>query len=68
MKDCKIAWKINVRELKIKLYLEILILLWIKWPGMVEIKQKKLWMSFHRPRIYRVYRNMKIAKNTKLIP
>ena len=29
-----------MRELKIKLYLEILILLWIKWPGMVEIKQK----------------------------
>ena len=41
MKDCKIAWKINVRELKMKSYLETLILLWIKWTVMVEIKQKK---------------------------
>ena len=29
-----------MRELKIKLYLETLILLWIKWTGMVEIKHK----------------------------
>ena len=33
-------WKINVREMKTKFYLEALILLWIKWTGMVEIKHK----------------------------
>ena len=40
LKDYKIIWKINVREMKTKLYLETLILLRIKWPGMVEIKHK----------------------------
>ena len=40
LKDYKIIWKINVREMKTKLYLETLILLWIKWTGMVEIKYK----------------------------
>ena len=40
MKDYKIIWKINVREMKTKLYLETLILLWIKWTGMVEMKHK----------------------------
>ena len=40
LKDYKIIWKINVREMKTKLYLETLILLWIKWAGMVEIKHK----------------------------
>ena len=40
LKDNKIIWKINVREMKTQLYLETLILLWIKWTGMgmVEIK------------------------------
>ena len=38
LKDYKIIWKINVREIKTKLYLESLILLWIKWTGMVEMK------------------------------
>ena len=33
-------WKINVWEMKTKFYLETLILLWIKWTGMVEIKHK----------------------------
>ena len=40
MKDYKIIWKINKREMKTKLYLETLILLCIKWTGMVEIKHK----------------------------
>ena len=40
MKDYKIIWKINVREMKTKLYLQTLILLWIKCTGMVEIKHK----------------------------
>ena len=30
LKDCKIVWKINVREMKTELYLETLVLLWIK--------------------------------------
>ena len=30
-----------MREMKTKLYLETLILLWIKWTGMVEIKYKE---------------------------
>ena len=38
LKDYKITWKINVREIKTKLYLETLILLWIKRTGMVEMK------------------------------
>ena len=38
--DYKIICKINVREMKTKSYLETLILLWIKWTGMVEIKHK----------------------------
>ena len=40
LKDYKIIWKINVRELKTKLYLETSLLLRIKWIGMVEIKHK----------------------------
>ena len=39
-KDYKIIWKINVRDMKTKLYLDTLILLWIKWTGMVQIKHK----------------------------
>ena len=38
LKDYKIIWKVSVREMKAKLYLETLILLWIKWTGMVEMK------------------------------
>ena len=38
LKDYEIIWEINVREIKTKLYLETLILLWIKWTGMVEMK------------------------------
>ena len=40
LKDYKIIWKINVREMKTKLYLKTLILLWIKWTGVVEMKHK----------------------------
>ena len=40
LKDYKIIWKINVREMKTKLYLKTLILLWVKWAGMLEIKHK----------------------------
>ena len=40
MKDCKIIWKTKIREMKTKSYLETLILLWIKWTGMVKIKHK----------------------------
>ena len=38
LKDNKIIWRINVRKIKTKLYWETLILLWIKWTGMVEMK------------------------------
>ena len=42
LKNYKIIWKITVSEIKTKLYfnitMETLILLWIKWSGMVEIK------------------------------
>ena len=38
LKDYKIIGKINVKEIKIKLYLDTLILPWIKWTGMVEMK------------------------------
>ena len=38
LKDYKIVSKINVREMKTKLYWETLIILWIKWAVMVEIK------------------------------
>ena len=31
---------VNVREMKTKLYLDTLILLWIEWTGMVEMKHK----------------------------
>ena len=37
-KDYTIIWKINVREMKAKQHLKTLILLWIKWTGMVEMK------------------------------
>ena len=40
LKDYKVIWKIKVREMKTKQYLENLIVLWIKWTGMVEIKYK----------------------------
>ena len=40
LKDCKIIWKTKMREMKTKSYLETLIVLWIKWTGMVEIKHK----------------------------
>ena len=40
LKDYKIIWKTNVTEMKTKLYLETLILPWIKLTEMVEIKQK----------------------------
>ena len=40
LKDYKIIWKISVREMKTKLYLETSILLWIKWTGMVEKTQR----------------------------
>ena len=36
----KIIWKIKVREMKTKRYLENSIVLWIKWTGAVEIKYK----------------------------
>ena len=39
-KDCKYVWKIKVKKMKTKQYLETLIMLLIKWTGMVEIKQK----------------------------
>ena len=42
MKDYKIIWKINVREMKTKFYLQTLILLLVYWTGMVEIKHKDL--------------------------
>ena len=38
LKGYKIILKINVREMKTKLHLETLILLWIKWTGIMEIK------------------------------
>ena len=38
LKDYKIIWKINVRGIKTKLHLETLILLWIKWTEIVEMK------------------------------
>ena len=38
LKDYKLIWKINVREMKTKLYLESLILLWKNWTVMVEMK------------------------------
>ena len=41
LKDYEIIWKIKVREIKTKYYLETLIVLWIKWTGMVEIKHKE---------------------------
>ena len=40
LKDYKIVSKINVREMKTKLYWETLIILWIKWTVMVEIKYR----------------------------
>ena len=40
LKDNKIIWKINVRGMKTKLYLKTLILLWIKWAEVVEMKHK----------------------------
>ena len=40
LKDYKIIWKINVPEMKAKLYLKTLLLLWIKWTGVVEMKHK----------------------------
>ena len=40
LKDCKIIWKITIREMKTKNYLKTLIVLWIKWTGMVKIKHK----------------------------
>ena len=40
LKDYKIIWNINVREMKTKLYLKTLILIWVKWTGMLEIKHK----------------------------
>ena len=42
LKDYKIVSKINVREMKTKLYWETLIILWIKWAVMVEIKYRDL--------------------------
>ena len=33
LKDYKIIWKIKMREMKTKQYLETLIVLWIKWTG-----------------------------------
>ena len=40
LKDYKIIWKIDVREMKTKLYLETLILPWKNWTGMVEMKHR----------------------------
>ena len=40
LKDYKIILKINVWEMKTNLYLKTLILLWIKWTGVVEMKHK----------------------------
>ena len=41
LKDYKIIWKTEVRrDMKTKECLEALIILWIKWTGMVEIKNK----------------------------
>ena len=40
LKYYKIIWKIKVRRKKTNLYLETLILLWMKWTGKVEIKHK----------------------------
>ena len=42
LKDYKIIWKINVREMKTKFYLQTLMLLLVYWTGMVEIKHKDL--------------------------
>ena len=36
LKDYKLIWKIEVREMKTKQYLENLIVLWINWTDMVE--------------------------------
>ena len=36
----KIIWKTKVREMNTKKYFETLIVLWIKWTGLVKIKQK----------------------------
>ena len=38
LKDCKVIWKIKMREIKTKYYLDTLIVLWIKWRGMIELK------------------------------
>ena len=40
LKDYKIKWKIKIREMKTKHYLDTLIILRIKWDGMVEIKRR----------------------------
>ena len=40
LKDYKIIWKINVREMKTKLQFETLKIICIKWIWMVEIKHK----------------------------
>ena len=40
LKDYKIIWKIKIRETKIKQYLKTLIVLWVKWTGMVKRKHK----------------------------
>ena len=40
LKEYKIIWKIKMKEMKTKLYLETLIVLWIKWTGIVEIKHE----------------------------
>ena len=40
LKDYKIIWEIKIREIKKKKYLDTLIVLLIKWTGIVEIKHK----------------------------
>ena len=38
LKEYKIIWKIKMKEMKKKKYLETLFVVWIQWTGMVEIK------------------------------
>ena len=40
LKDYKIIWKIRMRKMKTKQCLQTLPVIWIKWTGMVKIKQK----------------------------
>ena len=40
LKDYEIIWKTKMKERKTKWYLETLIVLWMKWKGMVETKHR----------------------------